>query len=164
MDANIHVRPMKRKDLGVVGEIDRISFSEPWPTNTFAYELTTTYSIALVAEDQEGKVIGAIVVWLVVDEAHVATIAVHPDYLHQGVGSALLSSALLVACRRGATSSLLEVRRSNLPALRLYERFGYRIVGVRERYYQNDHEDALLLNLDNLDEIQLRDFLPSTSG
>lgn len=159
MNDSIQIRPMQREDLAMVSALDQLSFSEPWPPTTFAYELTTTYSICLVAVDPSAQVIGAIVTWLVVDEAHIATIAVHPDHQNQGIGSALLASALLIASRRGARSSLLEVRRSNLAALKLYRHFGYRTVGVRKNYYQNNHEDALLLTLATLDELQLGNFL-----
>lgn len=144
----------------MVSLLDQLSFTEPWPKNTFAYELTTIYSICQVAVDLSGNVLGAIVVWLIVDEAHVATIAVHPDHRQKGIGAALLANALLITCYRGALTSLLEVRVSNLPAIRLYERFGYQVDGVRKNYYQDNLEDALLLTLPNLDEEQLRNFLP----
>ena len=144
----------------MVSSLDKLSFTEPWPKNTFAYELTTSYSICQVAVDLSGNVLGAIVVWLVVDEAHVATIAVHPDHRHKGIGAALLANALIIAAHRGALTSLLEVRVSNLPALKLYERFGYLVEGVRKNYYQDNQEDALLLTLPNLDKDQIRNFLP----
>lgn len=144
----------------MVSLLDQLSFTEPWPKNTFAYELTTNYSICQVAVDLSGNVIGAIVVWLIVDEAHVATIAVHPDHRHRGVGAALLANALLIAAYRGALSSLLEVRVSNLPAIKLYERFGYKVDGVRKNYYQDNQEDALLLTLPSLDKDQLGNLLP----
>lgn len=144
----------------MVSLLDQLSFTEPWPKNTFAYELTTNYSICQVAVDLSGTVMGAIVVWLIVDEAHVATIAVHPDHRHRGVGAALLANALLIAAYRGALSSLLEVRVSNLPAIKLYERFGYKVDGVRKNYYQDNQEDALLLTLPSLDKDQLGNLLP----
>lgn len=144
----------------MVSLLDQLSFTEPWPKNTFAYELTTNYSICQVAVDLSGNVLGAIVVWLVVDEAHVATIAVHPDHRQKGIGAGLLANALLIACYRGVLTSLLEVRVSNLPAIKLYERFGYQVDSVRKNYYQDNQEDALLLSLSRLDEEQLRNFLP----
>jgi ribosomal-protein-alanine N-acetyltransferase len=160
MDELYALRPMQREDLAMVSLLDQLSFTEPWPKNTFAYELTTNYSICQVAVEQSGNVVGAIVVWLVVDEAHVATIAVHPDHRQKGIGAALLATALLIASYRGATSSLLEVRVSNLAAIKLYERFGYKTDGVRRNYYQDNQEDALLMTLPNLDRDILRNFLP----
>lgn len=160
MNHTFTIRPMRREDLPMVSLLDQLSFTEPWPANTFAYELTTNYSICQVAVDLSGEILGAIIVWLVVDEAHVATIAVHPDHRQKGIGAALLANALLIAAYRGAVTSLLEVRVSNQPALKLYERFGYHIVGVRKNYYQDNHEDALLLTLPSLDKDQLSNFLP----
>jgi ribosomal-protein-alanine N-acetyltransferase len=151
---------MQREDLAMVSLLDQLSFNEPWPKNTFAYELTTSYSICQVAIDPDGTLVGVIVVWLVVDEAHIATIAVHPDHRQKGIGAGLLATALLIAAHRGAVSSLLEVRVSNQAALKLYERFGYKTTGVRKNYYQDNQEDALLLTLSELNKDQLRNFLP----
>ncbi len=161
MDKSLTIRPMRQEDLESVGDLDALSFAEPWPKHSFAYELTTNYSICLVAADTNNQVLGAIVVWIIVDEAHIATIAVHPDHLHKGIGSCLLAQALLFSAERGAISSMLEVRRHNLAAIALYQRFGYHRVGTRKNYYKNDNEDALLLNLDQIDILELRNFITS---
>lgn len=150
------IRPMGREDLQSVSNLDKLCFSEPWPERAFAYELTTDYSICLVAIDEDEQVIAAIVVWVIVDEAHIATIAVHPDQQHKGVGSCLLAHSLLQAYARGARSSMLEVRQSNLFALKLYESFGYQAVGFRKNYYQDNQEDALLLTLFTIDDSTIK--------
>lgn len=147
---------MLPKDLPMVIEIDRLNFTEPWPAKSFSYELSTNYSICLVAVDDFDLVLAEIVVWVIVDEAHIATIAVHPDHQRRGIASALLTEALMLAMERGASTSLLEVRPSNTAALKLYQRFGYEVVGVRKEYYQDNKEDALLLNLFELDIEKLR--------
>lgn len=147
---------MLPKDLPMVIEIDRLNFTEPWPAKSFSYELSTNYSICLVAVDDFDLVLAEIVVWVIVDEAHIATIAVHPDHQRRGIASALLTEALMLAMERGASASLLEVRPSNTAALKLYQRFGYEVVGVRKEYYQDNKEDALLLNLFELDIEKLR--------
>ena len=150
---------MTSEDITAVSQIDAACFEEPWPKNSFAYELTTDYSICMVATTPEMGVAAAIVVWLIADEAHIATIAVHPDAQGQGVGACLLAHALLAAHQRGAMTSMLEVRVSNLAAIALYHRFGYHEVGIRKNYYQNNNEDALLLDLDQIDLNELRNFL-----
>ena len=147
---------MLPKDLPIVIEIDRLNFTEPWPAKSFSYELSTNYSICLVAVDDFDLVLAEIVVWVIVDEAHIATIAVHPNHQGRGIASALLAEALMLAMERGASASLLEVRPSNTAALKLYQRFGYEVVGVRKEYYQDNKEDALLLNLFELDIEKLR--------
>ncbi len=154
---------MLPQDLPMAIEIDRLNFTEPWPEKSFSYELSTNYSVCLVAVDDSDVVLGEIVVWVIVDEAHIATIAVHPEHQRKGIASALLAEALIQAMERGASASLLEVRPSNTAALKLYQRFGYETVGVRKEYYQDNKEDALLLNLFELNLEKLRNVLPSKS-
>ncbi len=129
----------------------------PWPERSYHYELTQNVnSILWVAEaiaDQPNmprRIIGMIVVWLVVDEAHVATLAVHPDFRGQGLSKKLLALGLRAAILRGAVDSTLEVRTSNLKAIKLYEKFGYHEVGQRPRYYRDNNEDAILMTVKGL--------------
>lgn len=152
---------MRQEDLRAVSEIDALCFEEPWPEHSFAYELTTSYSICLVAEIASGVVAAALVVWVIVDEAHIATIAVHPAYRQQRLGMCLLAEGLMRAAERGAQMSMLEVRTSNQAAISLYKQFGYESVGIRKNYYQNNNEDAILLNLEQIDLKQLRNLTAS---
>jgi ribosomal-protein-alanine N-acetyltransferase len=92
-----------------------------------------------------------IVVWLIVDEAHVATIATDPEYRRQGIGKRLLAHALRQMIRDGARSSFLEVRESNLAAQEMYRKFGFGVTGRRRRYYRDNDEDAILMSLERLD-------------
>jgi ribosomal-protein-alanine N-acetyltransferase len=92
-----------------------------------------------------------IVVWLVVDEAHIATIAVHPDYRGQGIAQELLCAGLIESIERGMRSATLEVRAHNLAAQSLYRRFRFDEAGVRPRYYRDNFEDALIMTADQLD-------------
>ena len=96
-----------------------------------------------------------IVIWAILDEAHVATIAVNPDYRGQGIGRRLLAIGLQAAYQRGARMAFLEVRRSNTVAQNLYQRFGFQVVSERLRYYQDNHEDALLMTLEQLQPEEL---------
>ncbi len=152
---------MRVDDIPQVAALDDLSFADPWPQGSFEYELKANdYSLCLVAEDPdaaEGQtIVGALVIWLIVDEAHIATGAVHPNYRHRGVGRRLLAEGLLQAADRGAVKSLLEVRSGNTEALHLYYGFGFKAVGLRPNYYQAEQEDALLLDLDPLDMECLR--------
>jgi ribosomal-protein-alanine N-acetyltransferase len=154
---SILIRPMQPGDLEQVRVIDRISFSLPWPESAFQYELNANPAallwVAEVETPSDGrKVVGMIVVWLVVDEAHIATIAVHPDFRGQGIGRRLLAAAMQEAIRKGATQAMLEVRAGNLAAQALYRRFGFEVAYRRPRYYRDNNEDALLMNLTGLDE------------
>ena len=142
-------------DLRHVHAIDKLSFSMPWSERSYRFELTENRNSSLwVAELQppagDAMIVGLIVVWVILDEAHIATIAVHPDYRSRGIGRRLLAQGLLAAYQRGARLAYLEVRRSNLPAQTLYNTFGFTKVGERPRYYKDNNEDALLMTLDQL--------------
>jgi ribosomal-protein-alanine N-acetyltransferase len=151
---------MQLNDLDQVLTIDQMSFSMPWPLNAYRYELNENpLSLLWVAETRlvDGipgapRIIGMIVVWLVLDEAHIATIAVHPEYRRQGIARLLLKTALLESARHDMRSATLEVRSGNLPAQRLYQRFHFEIVGRRPRYYRDNNEDALIMTVDNLEQ------------
>jgi ribosomal-protein-alanine N-acetyltransferase len=152
---NVSIRKMTMEDLPAVVELDQKSFSLPWPERSFRFELSDNPASRCWVADLNGKVIGMIVVWLLVDEAHVATVATHPDYRRQGIGKRLLSHALLHMMQEGAQSSFLEVRESNLAAQEMYRRFGYEASGRRRRYYRDNDEDAILMTLDSLNAEQL---------
>ena len=154
---------MVLSDVEQVHALDQASFALPWPERSFRYEVTqNSNAILRVAEiSEEGGsplIAGMIVVWLVVDEAHIGTIAIHPDYRRHGIGRRLLAWALIESQNRGARKAFLEVRRSNLAAQALYRQFGFLAVGVRPRYYQDNREDALLLTLEKLDVTALESF------
>ena len=97
--------------------------------------------------------------WLMVDEAHIITFAVHPAWRRQRIGGRLLLAFLDLASDRGAHEATLEVRLSNLPARRLYEKFGFRPVGLRPRYYSDNSEDALIMTTEPLARPAMRERL-----
>ncbi len=147
------VRRMRPTDVAAVEEIDRLSFRLPWPAGAFARELTNPQSVLWVAETEEGpgrtpQVVGMLVLWLVLDEAHIATVAVHPYHRGQGVGKLLVGQAVAFAREQGYRTVTLEVRVTNQRAQRLYAQFGFAVVGRRYGYYNDNHEDALIMTLD----------------
>jgi ribosomal-protein-alanine N-acetyltransferase len=96
-----------------------------------------------------------IVAWLLVDEAHIATISTHPDYRRQGIAGKLLTYALRYMSKEGAVSSFLEARETNHPAQEMYRIFGYETVGRRRRYYKDTGEDAILMSLNGLESFKV---------
>jgi ribosomal-protein-alanine N-acetyltransferase len=151
---------MTLDDLEEVQAIDRSSFPKPWPEDAFRYELTKNRNsscwVAEYLDPEEGaKLAGSIVIWQVVDEAHIATLAVRESCRRLGVGRRLLARALLECVQQGAKTALLEVRAGNAAAQNLYQRFGFEAVGLRPGYYQDNKEDAILMTLDPLDEAHL---------
>ena len=157
---DIHIRPMEPADLQIVQDIDQASFSQPWPARSFAFEMQNNPAARMwVAEagDENGtvQVCAMLVVWLVIDEAHIGTIAVHPNFRRRGIGRKLLLHGLQKLQAQGARSVYLEVRRSNTAAQSLYREFGFSLTTVRTGYYQDNGEDALILTLHHLETIDL---------
>jgi ribosomal-protein-alanine N-acetyltransferase len=147
---------MTLADLPAVIAIDQQSFSLPWPERSFHFELEQNEASRVwVAEIQSADAIpvlvGMIIGWLIVDEIHIATIATAPAFRHQGIGRRLMVHLLRESFNEGAAKSFLEVRRSNEAARQMYRSLGYQEDGVRPRYYQDNHEDAILMSLQNID-------------
>ncbi len=146
---------MKLEDVPRVHEIDVSSFSLPWPEKSYLFELTENpTTLALVAEITSSTsrplIIGMVVVWVVMDEAHIATIAIHPEYRNYGYGKRLLADTMRRIIQRGVVLATLEVRKNNLLAQRMYLKFGFKMVGKRPHYYKDNNEDAVIMTVDNL--------------
>ncbi len=159
-NANIAIRRMTIDDVEQVHAIDVLSFSMPWPPSSYRFELLENpASLSWVAEtilpDGDRRVLGLSVVWLVKDEAHIATIAIHPDFRGRGFGRKLLADVLRECIARGAKQATLEVRANNVVAQNLYKDFGFEVVNRRLRYYSDNNEDALMMTLSDLDEEDL---------
>lgn len=152
---NIDMRPMRHADLEQVWHIDSLSFTLPWPKKSFAFELdhnpcSRSWIAETILDSGESQVIGVIVLWLVEDEGHIGTIAVHPDFRRRGIASMLLTHTLESIQREGADSVYLEVRRNNIAAQVLYKKFGFHLADIRAKYYADNGEDALVLKLDEI--------------
>jgi ribosomal-protein-alanine N-acetyltransferase len=163
---SIRIRPMTIDDISEVARLDQESFSLPWPARAFENELDNPMARAWVVDNPvtpELGLIGSLILWLIIDEAHIATIAIDKKYRQKGIAKALLAHALLSVQREGAICSLLEVRRSNESALGLYQSLGFYQVGTRKGYYSDNHEDALLMNSDDLNLVDWRGILNSFS-
>jgi ribosomal-protein-alanine N-acetyltransferase len=164
VSGTLRIRRMQSEDLPQVFELDRNSFSLPWPERSFRFELENNevsrcWVAELLPESGAPLLVAMIVVWMIADEVHVATLAVSPEYRRQKIAQRLLAHTLIDAYHSGANSSFLEVRRSNQAAITLYQRFGYREVAVRRNYYKDNQEDAILMdlspmNLENLKRFQ----------
>jgi ribosomal-protein-alanine N-acetyltransferase len=149
---NVSIRKMTLQDVPAVAELDRNSFSLPWPERAFVFEVAANPAARCwIAEDEHGRIVGMLVMWLIVDEAHIATLASHPEFRKQGIGAHLLTQALQAARAEGARRALLEVRAGNEAAQAMYRKFGFEAAGRRPRYYKDNGEDAILMTLDHLE-------------
>ncbi|MFH1130405.1 MAG: ribosomal protein S18-alanine N-acetyltransferase [Pseudomonadota bacterium] len=141
-----------QKDLvGIVG-IEKLAFSSPWSFQDFENELTRPWACLEVLRKTRGcdlyksPILAFMDYWLIPDEIQLLKIATHPDHLRQGLGIALMEHLVSKAKEHAITRITLEVRTLNVPAILLYERFSFKHVGVRPKYYPNG-EDALLMDL-----------------
>ena len=160
----IVIDAMRVEDLPAVHAIERASFTSPWPANAYRSELEANRLAYYLVARAEGGIAAYGGMWLMVDEAHITTFAVHPAWRRQRIGERLLLAFLDVAIERGAHEATLEVRLSNLPARKLYEKYGFRPVGLRPRYYSDDQEDALIMTTDSLRERPMRDRIERLRG
>lgn len=159
----LRFRHMTLEDVEQVYAIDVLSFPLPWSERSYRFELTENHnSRTWVAEavNERGltRVVAMIVVWIILDEAHIATLAVLPEFRRRHIGQHLLALALEDSVRSGAIQAYLEVRRSNLAAQNMYRRFGFMVNGVRPRYYLDNSEDALLMILAPIQMETIRQF------
>ena len=143
-------RRMAVADVPAAHQIDLLSFSLPWPERSMRYEVTDNPAARCWVAELDGHVVGVLILWVIVDEVHIATVATHPDFRRQGIAKGLLVEALREAHNEGAKAALLEVRAGNEAALKMYETFGFEAVGRRERYYKDNFEDAILMTLSRM--------------
>jgi [ribosomal protein S18]-alanine N-acetyltransferase len=156
--------PMTLADLDEVMAIERVAFSAPWSMRAYRYEITENehstmhvvrpaprsngwlgqlaYQLSLT---KRGPVLGYAGFWLLVDDAHIATIAVHPRWRGRGLGELLLLSLFDRGAEQGARRATLEVRVSNQAALGLYHKYGFEIASRRRHYYADNNEDAYIM-------------------
>ncbi len=142
----IILRRMSYSDLPEVYAIETGCFTLPWSLGSFRYELEHTQSILKVAVLSE-KIVGYICVRIILETAHILNLAALPELRLRGIGSALLQDVLeeLRTLKPAVKYVTLEVRKSNIPAIRLYKKFGFNITGKRHNYYHMPDEDAVIM-------------------
>lgn len=152
------ISPMQHSDLIDVVPIERLCFGDRWSVQAFANELENPASTYFVARE-DGKIVGYAGFWLILDEAHITTIATHPQWQRRGIGEEMLLALIDAAAKAGAKWLTLEVRVSNASAQRLYAKYGFTALGRRRGYYQDDGEDALVMWTENIWDAAYRERL-----
>jgi ribosomal-protein-alanine N-acetyltransferase len=151
LTARVVVDPMRLDDVAAVHEIERLSFRTPWPAYAFEQELKGNRLARYVVARAGDTVVGFAGVWAMVDDAHITTFGVHPDWRRQAIGRQLLLNLAELSIAIGAKRMTLEVRASNTAAQALYRSFGFDEVGRRPGYYTDDGEDALIMTTPDLE-------------
>jgi ribosomal-protein-alanine N-acetyltransferase len=152
------LEPMRLRDVPAVVAIERQVFASPWPASAFEYELShnplSHYHVLRWATPHGAVSLPSLMgyggYWLAVDEAHVGTLAVHPQWRGRGLGELLFCAMVREAREAGAATLTLEVRESNLAARGLYAKYGLAVMGRRRGYYTDNGEDALIMTIAGL--------------
>jgi ribosomal-protein-alanine N-acetyltransferase len=148
------IEDMSIADVHEVAGLEKLMFPLPWSARAFEYELHHNPMARFVVvrprvpEQVPGEtpaIVGYAGFWLIVDEAHICTLGVHPDWRGRGLGGLLLIHLLDRAIERGAAVATLEVRASNVVAQSMYRKHGFAPVGLRRRYYTDNNEDAVIM-------------------
>jgi [ribosomal protein S18]-alanine N-acetyltransferase len=176
---HITIRPMAADDITQVADVERESFPSMWPQTAYKRELTNKLARYLVLTERRDApidppstsglwgtirrvvgggtptgthehLLGFIGVWLMVGEAHIVTVAVRERYRRMGIGERLVIAILELAMQAEQEVATLEVRASNDPAQRLYEKYGFAKLGLRKRYYTDNNEDAVIMTTPDL--------------
>lgn len=142
----IEICAMEARDLEQVAELERQCFSTPWSRQAFSEELENEMARYFVAREQE-TVCGYIGFWKIIDEGHITNVAVLEQYRRHGVGGQLIAQLVDTAKEERLRLLTLEVRKGNAPAIALYQKYGFVVLGTRKRYYHHPDEDALIMTL-----------------
>ena len=140
----IRFTEMKAEHVPQVAELEKLCFADPWSEKSIEGELNNYWAYWVVAL-WDDRVIGYIGSQSSFDETDVMNVAVHPDFRRKGIAESLIDTLIQELKNRGSHALMLEVRASNAPAIALYEKLGFRQVGLRKNYYRNPKEDALIL-------------------
>lgn len=141
---DIEISPMTSDDLDEIMEIEKLSFLSPWEKTLFVQGLKNPRTILRIIREKT-RVTGYLALYQVLDEVHLLSIAVHPDFRRKGKATGLLLDTLSDCRQRGGKTLYLEVRENNHGAIAFYRCLNLALVGVRLRYYQDTGENALLL-------------------
>lgn len=144
------LEPMREADVPTVQEIEREIFSTPWPRNAYYRELHHNRSAYYLVLRRDEEIVGYAGLWKMSDEAHITTVGVRAGQQGKGYGHALMAALIQRAYQLGSRWLTLEVRPSNDVAVRLYEKFGFKVIGRRRGYYTDNNEDAIVMWSDSI--------------
>jgi ribosomal-protein-alanine N-acetyltransferase len=145
----VSVEPMRKADIQSISAIEKRCYATPWHENAYHTELTNRSACYLVAR-YAGEVIGYGGMWVIMDEAHITTLAVDPAHRGKKIGERILHSLLEEAIINGASRATLEVREHNQIAQGLYRKYGFREAAIRKNYYTDNQENALVMWVDDI--------------
>ena len=143
--AKIRVRIAKSSDLDDIYELDMQTFAMPWSKEALSYDILENDNAFVIVAEYEGEFAGYADIWTVLDEADLNSIAVRVDFRRKGIGDAIMLAMTEILSANSVATINLEVRVSNMPAIKLYKKYGFNECGVRPGYYLDNGEDALIM-------------------
>lgn len=147
----VYINPLMTDDVPRVSEIEAAAYGKHhWSRNSFYSEINNKIAKYYTARVPTGEIAGYIGTWHIVDEAHITTIAVAQEYLRNHIAECLIVKSLEDCYNELIKYITLEVRVSNIPAIKLYEKYGFKSLGTRKGYYQDNNEDALIMWTENI--------------
>lgn len=148
--SSVVLRQMGTDDIDAVMAVERAAFSSNWPATAFQRELTQNAMARYLVLEVDGQIAGFGGLWLMLDEAHIVTVAVEPSFRRKGLGRFIVHGLVQLAECEGMEAATLEVRVSNVAARALYGRYGFYEVGLRKKYYADNQEDAVIMTTEAL--------------
>lgn len=147
----IYVNYLQKEDVPAVSEIETLAYGQHhWSKDAFYTEINNNVAKYYSARLSTGEIVAYAGTWHIVDEAHITTIAVHPNHLRKHIAECLIVKLLEDCYNEFIKYITLEVRVSNIPAIKLYEKYGFKSLGTRKGYYQDNNEDALIMWTENI--------------
>ncbi|MBR6119787.1 MAG: ribosomal protein S18-alanine N-acetyltransferase [Oscillospiraceae bacterium] len=147
-----HITTMRPAHIGAIAALEAAHFSAPWDEASIRAELENPLALWLAAVDESGAVLGYVGSQSCFEDADILNVCVAPEARRRGLAEALMRELETRLIPKGIEKITLEVRASNEPAIRLYEKLGYSQVGTRKNYYEKPREDALILQKSLLSE------------
>ena len=147
----IYISKMTAEDIEQVVQIEAEAYGEHhWSKSSFYDEMQNNLAKYYVARNAEGQLVGYLGAWIIIDEAHVTTLAVSPEFKRKKIAQNLMTCFVDDCYKNMVKYITLEVRVSNEPAINLYKKFGFNSLGTRKGYYQDNNEDALIMWTENI--------------
>ena len=147
----VEVKEMTKEDVEEVYQIEELVHPKHhWSRNSFYNELSNNLAKYYCIKNTEKKIIGYIGMWQIIEECHITTLAIHPDYRGIQLAQILLIQILNECYKNMIKYVTLEVRESNIGAINLYEKFLFESIGMRKKYYQDNDENAIIMFTQNI--------------
>lgn len=151
--SDLVIRRMQKKDVPQVAAIERAVFPRPWSEESFRREVETNPVARYLVAERDGRILGYAGAWVVLDECHITNVAVEETARGQGIGKKLVQALMQYVSNLGAAWADLEVRVSNTRAQHVYAQAGFRSVGKRKKYYEDNGEDAFLMVCEEMPDV-----------